>query len=254
MKKIMITTIAAGLIAGAATGEVTSTFDFASAYVFRGYTFNDGLVFQPGLEATGFGLPEAYGAVTLGAWANMDLNEYLPSRSTSEFSEIDLYFSYSLPTFVEGLDLFVGYTDYTYPNLVGSSEKEANIGAGYEVAGVGFGLTAYEGIGGAINGNLYIEGTAGYGFDFTEEFSGAVDASIGFYDYDDGESGFNDYSLGASLAYLLGEVWSAGFSLTYIGQGDDAVLPDAGPIPAFATDSIGYDTSVVGTLSLGASF
>ena len=151
MKKIITTTIAAGLIAGAASAEVSSTFDFASAYVFRGVTFNDGLVFQPGLEATGFGLPEAYGSFTMGAWANMDLNDYLPSRPTSNFSEIDLYFSYSLPTFVEGLGLFVGYTDYTYPNLIGSSEKEANIGAGYEVAGVDLGLTAYRGIGGAVH-------------------------------------------------------------------------------------------------------
>ena len=35
MKKIVTTTIAAGLIAGAAAAEVSTTFDFASAYVFR---------------------------------------------------------------------------------------------------------------------------------------------------------------------------------------------------------------------------
>ena len=141
MKKIITTTIAAGLIAGAASAEVSSTFDFASAYVFRGVTFNDGLVFQPGLEATGFGLPEAYGSFTMGAWANMDLNEYLPTRATSEFSEIDLYFSYSLPTFVEGLDLYVGLTEYTYEATIGSlNEKELNFGAGYELAGFALGL------------------------------------------------------------------------------------------------------------------
>ena len=254
MKKIMITTIAAGLIAGAATAEVTSTFDFASAYVFRGYTFNDGLVFQPGLEATGFGLPEAYGSFTMGAWANMDLNEYLATRPTSNFSEIDLYLSYSLPTFVEGLDLFVGYTDYVYPGLQGlGSEKEANIGAGYEIAGVGLGLTAYKGIGGFIVGNLYVEGTAGYWMDVSEDLSAGVDASIGYFDIDGGESGFNDYSLAGAVDYALGEVWSAGFSLKYIGQGDDAVLPDVvkvGGVPVEAA----YDVSVVAMLSVGASF
>ena len=163
------------------------------------------------------------------------------------FSEIDLYFGYSLPSFVEGLDLYVGYTDYTYPNAPGISEKEASIGAGYEVAGVGLGLTAYKGIGGGITGNLYIESTVGYGMEFTEDLSGSVFGSIGFYDYDGGESGLNDYSLGADVAYALGEIWSAGFSLTYIGQGDDEVLADVDM-------GGGYDVDVVGMLSLAASF
>ena len=91
MKRLVITTLITGLLAASAAAEVTTTFDIASAYVFRGYTFNDGPVFQPGIEATGFGLPAQYGAASIGAWGNMDLNEYSPTRSSSNFSEIDYH-------------------------------------------------------------------------------------------------------------------------------------------------------------------
>mgnify|MGYP001818532280 CR=1 FL=1 len=250
MKKIITATVAAGLIAGTAVAEVSTTFDFASAYVYRGVTFNDGFVFQPGIEAAGLGLPEEYGSVAVGAWANMDFGDYDDTLATSEFSEVDLYASYSLPTLVEGLDLFVGYCDYTYPYGGGTSDKEASVGAGYEISGVGLGLTYYQGIGGAINGSSYVEFDVGYGIDFTEELSGSIDAGFAFADYEGGESGLNDYDIGASVVYALGEVWSAGASLTYIGQGDDEVLPDYNSI----TGDLGYDVSVVGMLSLGASF
>ena len=248
MKNMIRKAVVAGMVsavAGTAAAEVSVTADFASAYVFRGSTFNDGFVIQPGIEASGLGLPEAYGALTVGAWGNVDIDDYANTLPISEFSEIDWYGSYSLPVFVDSLDLFIGYTDYTYPGAAGASDKEANIGAGYEIAGVGLGLTYYQGIGGAVNGSTYIEFALGYGFDFSETLSGSVDARFGYADYEGGESGFNDYDIGASLAYALGEVWSVGATLTYIGQGDDVVLPDG----------MGeYDVDVVGVLSLGASF
>ena len=55
MKKIIAAAMATGLVATVATAEVGVTMDFASAYVFRGYTFNDGPVIQPGIEASGLG-------------------------------------------------------------------------------------------------------------------------------------------------------------------------------------------------------
>lgn len=255
MKKIIVTTIAAGLIAGAATAEVSTTFDFASAYVYRGTTWNDGAVFQPGIEASGLGMPEAWGGVTVGAWGNYNLSDYDETVNSSDLSEMDLYISYSLPGFVEGLDLYVGYCDYTYPGTDGTSEKEANVGAGYEIAGIGIGLAYYQGIGGGINGNAYIEGSVGYGYDITEELAAEVGARIGFADYEGGESGLNDYDLSAAVSYALGEVWSVAASVAYIGQGDDAVLGDANIITGDADNSTyGYDVSVVGMLSLAASF
>lgn len=243
MKSVIAVGIAVGCI-GVASAEVAVTADLASAYVFRGVTFNDGPVFQPGIEASGFGLPETAGAVAFGAWGNYDLSDYNDSLETSELSELDLYFSYSLPTFVDGLDIFVGYCDYTYPSGGGDSDKEANMGAGYEVAGVGMGLTYYWTVDGS--GFSYVEGTAGYGLDLTEELSASLDGTIGFADYDGGESGFNDFSLGGSVSYALSELWSVGASLTYVGQGDDKVLPDYDEL----TGSLGYDVGVVGMIGV----
>ena len=49
MKKVIATTMAAFLVAQVASA-VSASVDFASAYVFRGETVNDGFVIQPGLE------------------------------------------------------------------------------------------------------------------------------------------------------------------------------------------------------------
>jgi uncharacterized protein (TIGR02001 family) len=248
MKKIIVSTLAAGLIAGTAFAEVSTTFDFASAYVFRGVTLNNGAVFQPGIEASGFGMPEEYGGFAFGAWANYDIGDYDGNVPGSTVTETDWYVSYSLPVFVEGLDLFVGYTEYMYGGA--GRDEEVNLGAGYEISGVGLGLTVYKGVGGLIGDQLYVEATAAYSYDFTEELSSSVFGSIGFMQYDEAiansfapslEDGFHNYTIGADIAYALSEKWSVGAALTYIGQGDDTVLPEG---------TFGYDVDVVGMLSL----
>lgn len=260
MKNIISKTTVAGMIvAMAGTGfaggeaavqatEVSVTMDFASAYVYRGVTLNDGAVFQPGVEVTGFGLGEECGSLTFGVWGNYDLEDYAPAGVTSSsFSETDWYASYGLPTFVDGLDLFLGYTEYSYGT--GASDKEANMGAGYELAGIGLGLTWYQGVGGLIGTQSYVELALGYALEFTEDFSGSVDARFAYLDPSAGTSGFSDYDIGASLGYALGDVWSIGATLTYIGQGDDAVLADASVL-----GGVGYDVELVGVFSVAASF
>jgi uncharacterized protein (TIGR02001 family) len=236
MKKIITMTMAAGLVAGIASAQsVSVTMDFASAYVFRGVTLNDGAVFQPGIEVGGFGLAEEYGSIVAGAWGNWDFDNYNGGGQKDTFSETDWYASYSLPALVDGLDLFIGYAEYGYG--AGSSDKEANIGAGYEISGIGLGVTYYQGVGGLIGTSSYLEFAAGYGYDFSEELSGSIDASLGFADQDGGETGFQDYSIGAGLGYVLSEDWSIGASIAYIGQGDDKVLPDG--VGAYDVDFVG---------------
>ena len=246
MKKTITTMIAAGLVASVATASVDVTLDFASAYVFRGVTFNDGLVFQPGIEAAGLGLPEEYGSVAVGAWGNYDIDDYDETLASSEFSEVDWYASYSLPTLVDGLDLYVGYTEYTYPGAEGGADKEGNLGLGYEIAGVGLGYTAYFNVGSGAK-NVYNEFTLGYGLDISEELAASVYGHVAYLAADEGDSGMHDGSLGADIGYALGEVWSVGASLTYIAQLDDEILVDV-------EQGGGYDVNVVGMLSLGASF
>ena len=90
MKNIITKTVAAGMIAAVAgttyaegeattsavpATEVSVTADFASAYVFRGVTFNDEAVFQPAIEATGLGLPEGAGSLTNGVWGNYEIGD-----------------------------------------------------------------------------------------------------------------------------------------------------------------------------------
>lgn len=247
MKNKIATTVAVGIIAalaGTVSADVGVTMDFASAYVFRGYTFNDGPVFQPGIEASGLGLPEEYGSVAVGVWGNYDIDDYSSSKKGSEFSEIDMYASYGLPTLIEGVDLSVGYCEYAYP-LGGVSDKEVNVGAGFEVAGVSLGATIYQLIGGFYSGDTWYEFSAGYSMDLAEGLTGGVDAAARIVDSVTGESGFNDYTLAANVSYALSDIWSAGASVTYIGQGDDEVLADG---------AYGYDTDFVGMLSLAAAF
>ena len=254
MKNIIATTVAAGVVAawvGTAFAEVGVTADFASAYVFRGATFNDGFVVQPGIEASGLGLPEAYGSVAVGAWGNFDVDDYGGTLAGSEFSEIDWYASYSLPSLVDGLDLFVGFTEYTYMDPTGAggipADKEAHVGLGYEVAGIDLGATAYLGTGGGINGNAYYDLSVAYAYAVSEELELSVGALVGYFDPDAGTSGWNDGVFDLAASYALGEVWSVGASAAYIAQLDDDVLVDVGKGGA-------YDVDFVGMLSLGATF
>lgn len=247
MKKIIITSITAGLVASSALA-VDVTLDLASAYVFRGVTLSDKASFQPGIEASGFGLAEEYGSVAFGAWAAYDLDDSYTGAMSSTFQETDWYVSYGLPTFVDGLDLSIGYCEYSYG--AGSSDEELSFGAGYSIAGVGLGATYYQGVGGAISTSAYFELAAGYDLEVTEDLAVSLGARVGYADPDGGESGFSDYDLSAAVSYPLTDVWSIGASATYIGQIDDDVLGDADK----ATGTLGYDVDFVGMLSLAASF
>ena len=246
MKKMMMTTLATCLIASMASAEVSLTTDFASAYVFRGATRNDSVVVQPGFAATGLGLPEKYGMVLLGVWGNYSIDDYGIS-SGSNFSEIDWYGSYYLPSFVTGLNLSAGYTEFTYGSgdaFPGTSEAEINVEATYEIVGASIGLRYNQGVGGAIGTSAYTELTLGYGASFTTNLSGSVTAHVGYADPDSGPSGFQMYDIGGGLLYALNEMWGINASLTYIGQGDEDVLPDG---------LYGYDVNFVGKIGLSCA-
>ena len=103
-----------------------------------------------------------------------------------------------------------------------------------------------------IDNQTYVEATAGYGIDIDENLSASIDASVGYLQQSDAavaadptlDDGFHNYSIGASLGYALSEAWSVGLSAMYVGQIDDAVLPDT------TTGGVGYDVDFVGMLSL----
>lgn len=208
--------------------------NIASAYVFRGETRNDGIVAQPWVDiATSFGL-------NLGGWANFDFDDYDGTIDKNEFSEIDIYVGWKTKV-ADMVALGVEYCEYIYPNG-GSANREISINTGLPIGPIGIGLAAYFGVDGEIEKTIYLEATAEYDIDVTEEISVGVYASAAYLldDNKAGEDGFKDYTVGASLAY---RIFSA--SVKYIGQGESKVLPE---------EQYRYDVEVVGMLSVGYKF
>ena len=235
MKKIlagMMIVMLMGMTAVTGLGaEASLTLDVASAYVFRGATFNDGFVFQPGLEVSG--LP-----VDLGVWANLDIDDYDGAVEDGQFSEIDLYGSYTLP--IEGPEISIGYTEYTYPNG-GEADREVTLGAGLDVP-LAPSISVNYGLDGGIEKSLYIEFGLGHEIAVSDELSIDVSGALGYLSPDEGDDGFSHYmaTLGVSYAMVYG-------SVSYVGQIDDDVLPDV-------EDGGPYDVELFGLLGVGLDF
>jgi len=97
--------------------DVDAGADVATAYVFRGKTLNDSWVVQPYLAVGNSDKHEWLQPLTLGVWANFDLDDNKGGDPESgQFSEIDLYASYELPINSEHASLSVGYIEYVYPS------------------------------------------------------------------------------------------------------------------------------------------
>lgn len=218
MKKTIITAMAAGLVAAVASAEVSVSMDFVSAYVYRGATFLDGASFQPGIEVSGFGLAEEYGAVAAGAWGSADLE----GDNSSTFQESDWYVSYSLP--VDAVDVSVGYCEYSY--AAGVADKEMSVGLGYDLSGIALGAGAYFMTGGDFVGQIYADVSVGYDLEVTEDIAVSLGARLGYLEAgpDGDESGFSDYDLSIGTSYPLSDTWSAGISGTYIGEIDEDIV------------------------------
>lgn len=248
MKRLLAVTAAIGLIAATAVAEVSVTMDIASAYVFRGITAVDDLVVQPGIEASGFGMPEEYGSIALGTWGST-----APFSDTYDnLHETDWYAVYSLPQIVSNLDLSVGITAYQYAGSGG--EQEINLGAGYLLGEVLLGATANFMIDDEIQATKsqkYIDFFADFAPEVSENFDVSIGALASVMFQGDGNSaaglddGFNHYELNGTYSRPISEMWSIGASLIYVGQFDDNVLPDATAISA------GYDKGLLAMFSIG---
>lgn len=255
-KKTIMIMMAAALAAGVAgAADVSATADFASAYVFRGVTLNDGLVFQPGVEVSGLPIPEEYGSVTLGTWANYDLNTYGGALNRNEFSEIDYYVSYALP--VKVVDLGITYTEYTYPNSGGTTaDKEiaGSVGKAIGDSGLYSSLTANYGLDGAPKDNWYIQAGLDYSKDLSDKLSLSAGLTAAYLIQKTGSDGFNDATASVGLSYALTDKWSLNGSIVYVAQLDNNVLADTPSGGPASTGTFGYDVPVYGTLGLSCDF
>jgi len=249
MRKVIVTAVASSLVAMVASAATSVNVDFASAYVFRGITVVDDLVVQPGIEVDGFGLREECGSIALGVWGST-----APFEDTyNNLHETDWYISYAFPEMVTNLDLSIGFTEYQY--AFGAGEQEINLGAAFAVA---TNLT----LGGSINfmvdneiaateDQIYLDFYGDYAIEVSEDMDVSIGALISFMKQGDGndadglDDGLNHFELTGAFTYALGEMWSLGASLAYIGQLDDDVLPDASAVRS------GHDRELVAMFSLG---
>lgn len=242
MKRIVMMMGAVLLATGAVhAADVSAGVDFATAYVFRGVTLNNGAVMQPGAEISGFPVDEKFGSFAAGIWANYDINAI--DSEGSDVSEIDYYLSYSLP--LEQVDVSLTYLEYTYPEAGGNSDKEISLSLGTALGtnGLYTSVSFNYGVGGAIEGELYVQGGLDYEVALTESLSATAGVTVGYLQDDDGPSGFNDATASVGLGYALNDTWSLGGGLTYVAQLDDEVLTDAE-----------YDVNVLATFGVSCSF
>ena len=206
MKKVIATTMAAFLVAQVASA-VSASVDIASAYVFRGTTFNDGLVVQPGIEGEVAGL-------TVGAWANVDINDV---GCDDQVSEIDLYIGKDLGS-VAGWDVSAGYCEYTYPGAAGNGESELSLSASGAMGGVDLSIGAFANVAESATPNYYEVSTGG-----STALAGiALDYGIAAGYFDTEASDTTGFGYAAySVSYDTG---GGSLSVTYVDELDDDVV------------------------------
>ena len=203
--------------------EATATVDINSAYVWRGQTFNDGVVLQPSIDvAVGNGLG-------INVWGNYDIGNYDHAVESNDFSEIDLTLSYSKTIGI--VDLGLGVISYEFP--AGAPETtELYLSAGMPiVGGLSAGLTIYydiEALDAFSYANLSLTYTHALNDKLNLEASGAIGyAGKDFSQAAGGEDGgLYDYSLSVSLGYTISKAWSASAKVTYVDALDDDNLKE----------------------------
>ena len=89
MRSKIVLVVAMIFLAGLAStpamaAEATAALDINSAYVWRGQTFNDGVVLQPSIDVA------AENGLGINVWGNYDIGDYNNTLDEDEFSEIDL--------------------------------------------------------------------------------------------------------------------------------------------------------------------
>lgn len=206
------------------------TVEAASTYVFRGATLNRGLVLQPALEV------EALPGLTLGVWANLDLDDNDGALKKGEFSEVDLTVTYSRE--FENVSLSLGYIEYQYPGAAADADREVSLSIELPLA-LSPTLTANYGVDGAVQKSLYLQAGIGHELSLTDYLTLSLGATVGYAVPDQGDSGFGDYSISAGIGMLKYFT----LKVAYISQIDDAVLTDAQ-----------YDRELVVSLSGSRSF
>lgn len=217
----------------AMAADATAALDINSAYVWRGQTFNDGLVLQPSIDVA------AKNGLGINVWGNYDIGDYNNTLDENEFSEIDLTVSYGFS--VGKLDLAVGAIEYLFPatdpdgdgngeNATATTELYLSLGMPI-VGGLSAGLNIYYDID-AYDELSYATFSLTYAYDITEKMNLEAGGSIGYAGDDfakaagGDDGGLYDYTLSLSLGYTISDAWSASAKVTYVDALDDDHLKE----------------------------
>lgn len=216
---IVLFILASGTAAVAADASVA--IDLNSAYVWRGITFNDGLVIQPSIDVSrgGFGI---------NVWGNFDIDDYDDTLDDKEFSEIDvtLYYGFTL----DPVDISLGYVEYLFP-AGGEGTREAYLNLGTPIVdGLSIGVTAYYDVDEVHGwyGNIALS----YEKKITDTLGIDVSAGAGCADksyaeaYGGEDSGLYDYTFSLGISYALSKGLGLRAGISYADTLDEDVLPD----------------------------
>lgn len=224
MKKagLMIFTFSMIFLAGvlpARAADASAGADVVSAYVWRGITFNDGLVVQPYVDVA------ADNGFAINVWGNYDIDDYDSTLDENEFSEVDLTLSYTLP--VDSLDITIGHIEYLFPNGgVGTSEvffsAFSSLGGGLSI-----GIDAYYDYDEIED--YYLSPSIAYDAALDSGLGIGASASAGYAgeDFTMGpDDGFHEYTLSVSASYPVTETLGLSAFIAYTDTFDEDVLPE----------------------------
>lgn len=222
--------------------DATLGLDVNSAYVWRGITFNDGMVAQPSLDVTN-------GSFGVNVWGNYDIDDYGDTLDDNEFSEVDLTVYYGFN--VQSLEISLGVIEYLFP-AAGGSTHEAYVSLGLPLLG-GFSIgTDFYYDFDEVDG-YYVDLGLTYDRELFEHLRIEVGARAAYADkdfavyYGGTDSGFYDYTISLSASYAATQALTITAGINYTDSLDDDALPDG----KYGT---GVDTNTYGGIGLAYAF
>jgi len=238
------------------TAPLTATagMDINSAYIWRGVTANNGLVFQPSMDI-------AKNGFDFNVWANYDAADYHDTVEKNKFSEVDLTASYTFK--LGSFDASVGAIQYTYPATKPKDNTSYPNGKNLPSTGEVFvGLSKDLGAGFTAGTKVYydfeqvndffIAPTLSYSYSINDKTTLGLGGTVGYagenfaeYWGRGTEAGFFSYTLTASVKYAVTPAFGVGANINYTDSLDHNVLASG---TGFA------DTHVFGGLNLTYTF
>jgi len=225
--------------------SATAAVDINSAYVWRGQTFNDGVVLQPSIDVA------ADNGLGINVWGNYDIDDYDGTLDDNEFSEIDLTVSYGFT--VGKLDIGLGAIKYLFPATDADGDGNGEGATATTELYVSVGMPIVGGLSAAVDAYYDIDAydelayaTFGlsYAYDITEKLNLEAGGSIAYAGEefaqaaggDDG--GLYNYTLALSLGYTITDAWSVAANFTYVDALDDDNLKEVDEGGLLDTNSV----------------